>query len=913
MSFHFLQSLFDPQSIAVIGASARPQRIGNVVMRNLLAGGFGGVIMPVNPKRQAVAGVLTYPNVAALPQTPDLAILCTPAASIPALLDELGRRGTRAAIIMAGYLATTFDADGRSLETVILETARRHGIRLLGGSTLGILVPKAGINATFSQVRVEPGTLAFVSQSDAVGTMVLDWARPKKVGFSHFVSLGDALDIGFGEVLDFLASDPDTQAILLYIESIRDRRSFMAAARAAARNKPVVAIKAGRAPHRRQAGGAEPSFLGMASLISSDDVFDAVLRRAGILRVEHLDELFGAVETVVRSRPMNGSRLVAISNGGGGGIMAEDSLYLGGYAMPALDDATVAKLRRILPASWDGCNPIDIRVDASAARYEAVLGALCEQRAADAILVMHTPNALSNSGEIAEAVIKAAKSISCTLLTCWVGDESVAAERKRFVAAGIPTFSTPGHGARAFLHIDNHRLARELLMQVPPSISTGFTPDLDGARQVVRAALDKGRTQLTEAESKAILAAYGIPVVATHAATGPQDAARVAQQIGLPVALAVMSRDLRRKWDIGGVALNLETAEAVEAAARGMIERARITCPEVTISGFNLQTMQPRGHARQLLVGVTTDPLFGPLIIFGEGGRATGIRRDMAVGLPPLNLPLAQDLIDRSRAAPLLDTHRGDPAADRDAIALALTKVSQLLIDLPEIVELDINPLFASDRGVMAVDAHIELLAAPANPHRFAIQPYPQALEQQAALRNGRPVLFRPIRPEDEAAHYVFLSHMSEQDLVYRFFHYVKQIPRRDMARLTQIDYDREMAFVASAAGEDGVAETLGVVRVVAAPDNQTGEFAIIIRSDMKGQGLGSGLMRKMIDYSRKRGIRIFRGDVMYDNQPMLTLLKGFGFSFGRSEEAGIVRCTLDLQAAPPLAEPEVRASKREI
>ena len=335
MSFHFLQSLFDPQSIAVIGASARPQRIGNVVMRNLLAGGFGGAIMPVNPKRQAVAGVLTYPNVAALPQTPDLAILCTPAASIPALLDELGQRGTRAAIIMAGYLATTFDADGRSLETVILETARRHGIRLLGGSTLGILVPKAGINATFSQVRVEPGMLAFVSQSDAVGTMVLDWARPKKVGFSHFVSLGDALDIGFGEVLDFLASDPDTQAILLYIESIRDRRSFMAAARAAARNKPVVAIKAGRAPHRRQAGGAEPSFLGMASLIGSDDVFDAVLRRAGILRVEHLDELFGAVETVVRSRPMTGSRLVAISNGGGGGIMAEDSLYLGGYAMPA--------------------------------------------------------------------------------------------------------------------------------------------------------------------------------------------------------------------------------------------------------------------------------------------------------------------------------------------------------------------------------------------------------------------------------------------------------------------------------------------------------------------------------------------------------------------------------------------------
>ena len=899
MSFHFLQSLFNPQSIAVIGASARPHRIGNVVMRNLLAGGFGGVIMPVNPKREAVAGVLTYPNVAALPRTPDLAIICTPAVTIPALIEDLGRRGTRAAVIMAGHLATTFDGNGQPLGEVILEAARRHGVRLLGGSTLGIVVPKAGINATFSQMKVQPGKLGFVSQSDAVGTMVLDWALPKKVGFSHFVSLGDALDIGFGEVLDFLASDPDTQAILLYIESIRDRRSFMAAARAAARNKPVVAIKAGRAPHQRLPGIADPLFLDRPNLISSDNVFDAVLRRAGILRVEHLDELFGAVETVVRSRPMTGSRLVAISNGGGAGIMAEDSLYLGGYAMPELGAQAVARLRRILPPSWDGRNPIDIRVDASPARYAAVLKALCEESAANAILVMHTPNALTSSLEIAETVVKAAQGISCNLLTCWIGDESVAAERMRFVDAGIPTFSTPGHGARAFLHIDNHRLARELLMQVPPSIPSSFSPDVDGARKLVRDALGTGRTQLTESESKAILSAYGVAVVPTHLAADPQQAAQVAQRIGLPVAVTVISHDLGRKWDIDGVALNLETAEAVAAAARGMIERARIMCPGVTISGFNVQAMMPRGQTRQLMIGAASDPLFGPLIVFGEGGRAVEIYRDMSVGLPPLNMPLAHDLIGRSRVAALLETHHGYPAADREAIALVLTKVSQLLIDLPEIVELDINPLFADSKGVIAVDAHIRLSAAPISPHRLAIQPYPQALEETAALRNGRPVLFRPIRPEDEAAHYSFLSQMSQQDLVYRFFHYVKEIPRRDMARLTQIDYDREMAFIASAQGEDGAPETLGVVRVVASPDNHTGEFAIIIRSDMKGQGLGSGLMRKIIGYSRQRGIQVFTGDVMYDNQPMLDLLKGFGFSFGRSEEAGIVRCTLNLQQAP--------------
>jgi acetyltransferase len=388
-------------------------------------------------------------------------------------------------------------------------------------------------------------------------------------------------------------------------------------------------------------------------------------------------------------------------------------------------------------------------------------------------------------------------------------------------------------------------------------------------------------------------------VVQTHLAANPQEAAQVAQQIGLPVAVTVMSRDLRRKWDVGGVALNLETAEAVEAAAHGMIERTKLKCPDVVISGFTVQTMVTRGDARQLIIGVATDPVFGPLIIFGEGGRAVEIYRDMAVGLPPLNLPLATDLIERSRAAALLDAHHGSPAADREAIAQVLTKVSQLLVDLPEIVELDINPLFADSKGVTVVDAHMQLSTAPINPHRLAIQPYPKALEEPATLRNGRPVLFRPIRPEDEAAHYVFLSHMSQQDLVYRFFHYVKEIPRRDMARLTQIDYDREMAFIASAQGENGEAETLGVVRVVVTADNHSGEFAVIIRSDMKGQGLGSSLMRKMIRFCTERGVQVFTGDVMFDNQPMLDLLKEFGFTFGRAEEAGIVRCTLNLQPVP--------------
>ncbi|HJV27464.1 MAG TPA: bifunctional acetate--CoA ligase family protein/GNAT family N-acetyltransferase [Aromatoleum sp.] len=896
MSFRYLQSLFNPQSIAVIGASSRPHRIGSVLMRNLLAGGFAGVIMPVNPKRDAVGGVLAYPDVDALPRTPDLAIICTPAATIPGILEQLGRRGTRAAIVMAGHLATTIGPDGRPLDQTILETARRHGIRLLGGGTLGVMVPQFGLNATFSQVSVQPGNVGFVSQSDAVGTMVLDWALPKKVGFSHFVSLGSALDIGFGEALDFLGSDPGTRAILLYIESIRDRRSFMAAARSAARNKPVVAIKAGRAPRSASASLADPLFLDTPGLIDEDDVFDAVLRRAGILRVDDLDELFGAVETVVRSRPMVGNRLVVVSNGGGAGVMAEDSLHLGGYTMPELQENTVTRLRRLLPTGWDGRNPIDIRVDAPPKRYDDVLKILAENRDGDAILLVHTPNALTSSIDTAQAVIKTIRSSGGNLLTCWVGDESVAAERKLFVDSGIATFDTPEHATRAFLHMVNHRLAREVLMQVPPSMPHDFLPDVERARAIVRRALAEGRTRLTEPEAKTILDAYGIPVVESVLAANPQEVARVADRIGPPVSVTVMSRDIRRKWEVGGVALNVETPAAAAAAAQGMLTRIGALRPDTPVSGFAVQRMESRAHARQLIIGVATDPLFGPIIVFGEGGRALEVYRHMAVGLPPLNLPLAQDLIDRSRAAAMLAAYHTHPQADRDAIALTLIKVSQLVVDLPEIRELDINPLFADDRGVIAVDAHIQISAEAPKAQRLSIRPYPEGLEETTTLRNGRSVVLRPIRPEDEPTHYVFMSRLTPEDILFRFFHYIGTLPHSEMARLTQIDYDREMAFIASAQDDDGQPETLGVIRAIADPDKHSAEFSIIIRSDMKGLGLGSKLMIKMIDYARQRGIHEMTGDVMAENAPMLKLLKVFGFSAGASDEPGIVHVSLPLQ-----------------
>ena len=898
MSFRHLKSLFNPRSIAVIGASARERRMGNVLMRNLLSGQFAGPIMPVNPRRTSVAGVLTYPSIAALPQTPDLAIICTPAPLVPRLVEELGERGARAVMVMANQLDTTLGADGRPIERSILEITRRYEMRLLGGGTLGILVPGLGLNATFSQIAARPGKLGFVSQRDTVGTMVLDWALRKKVGFSHFVSLGDSLDIGFGEVLDFLAADSGTRAILLYIESIQDRRAFMSAARAAARNKPVIAIKAGRSPDNPLMGVSDPLFLEMPNLVSHDDVHDAALRRAGILRVDQLEEMFGAAETVLRARPLRGNRLVVLSNGGGAGLMVEDSLYLAGYSLPALKEQTIERLRRFMSPAWNGRNPLEIRVDSEPACYERLLKILQEERDGDAVLLIHTPNALSSSIDTAQQVIATARETGINLMTCWVGDESVEKERNLFINAGIATFDSPEHAASAFLHMHRHRIASEVLMEVPTSEPEAFKPDAARARAAIQGALAQSRASLTESESKDVLAAYGVPVIQTHLAATPEEAAQIAGRIGLPVALTLMSRDIRRKWDVGGVALNLESTEAVQVAARGMIERAGRAEPPVSVSGFTVQRMVMRGHARQLLIGVSTDRLFGPVIVFGEGGRALEIFRGLAVGLPPLNKPLADDLITRSKAAALLEARGHLPAADRDALALTLTKISQIVVDHPEIHEMDINPVFVDEHGVQALDAHMRLRPATAHEHRLAIQPYPKALEEPSRLRDGRPILLRPIRPEDEPAHYAFLSRLTREDFIYRFFNYIPEFPRREMARLTQIDYDREMAFIATATGPDGKPETLGVSRAVADPDNHTAEFALVIRSDLKRQRLGSILMDKLVRYAREIGIQRLVGEVMGENEPMLGLLKHLGFKLKASEEPGVVRAIFELR--PP-------------
>lgn len=894
MSLRNLVQLFDPRSVAVIGASNAARHVGNVLMRNLLDGGIAGPIMPVSPKYRAVAGVLAYRDVASLPETPELAVVCSPDHTVPDVIEALGERGSAVAVIVNDGLARRRDAAGRSLRDGALEAARRHGMRLLGPGSLGVLVPHAGLNASLSHVSALPGRLAFVSQSGAICTAVLDWARAKGIGFSHFVALGDCVDIDFGDVLDYLGTDPDTSAILLYIDEMAERGNFMAAARAAARNKPVLAVKSGRGADLRDDDAASGA---RGVLARPDEVFDAALRRAGVLRVYDIDELFAAVETLGRARTFRGEHLAILHNGGGTGVMAVDELRLGGGRCAQLSPETCAKLAASLPEGAATCNPLDLGVNASGQRYAQCLKTVLADPGVNAALVVHAPTATTASEEIAQAVIGVARELSSArILTSWVGARAMEQARRLFAQADLPTYDTPSSAVKAFLHVMNFHRNQEMLMQMPPSLPSEFQPDVAAARAIVERALSRGDGLMTEPDAKAALAAYGIPVVETRIADSVERAAALATETGFPLALAVVSPDIAHRWDVGGVALHLESVDEVRAAAAGMVKRIGELMPAARIAGFTLQRMVPRTNARQLFIAVADDPLFGPVIVFGEGGRAVEVLGDHAVGFPPLNLPLARELISRTRIDRRLQSHRDRPAADIDALCLALVKVSQMVVDMPEIVELDINPLFADERGVTCVDAHMRVRPVGGRESRLAIRPYPKGLEQSAQLRDGREILLRPIRPEDEPAHHALIARMSPEDLRLRFFSYVRELRHAQMARLTQVDYDREMAFIATAPDEQGEPETLGVVRTVTDPDNESAEFAVLVRSDLKGQGLGHVLMKRIIDYCRSRGTAEIKGLVLASNESMLGLARRLGFRIEAGPEADTVVARLSLR-----------------
>jgi acetyltransferase len=898
MSVRNLDKLFKPGAVALIGATPRHGSLGAVLSRNLRRGAFGGPLMLVNPDHRSIGGVPVHRDIASLPQVPDLAVIATPPETVPGLIAELGARGTRAAVVIGAGLGE-HGASGRALRQAMLEAARPHLLRLVGPNCVGIMVPAVGLDASFSHILPLAGDLAFVSQSGGMITAVLDWAAAREIGFSHVVSLGDMVDVDFGDMLDYLAANAGTRAILLYIEAITHARKFMSAARAAARNKPVLVVKVGRFVEEAHAAASRTG-----ALADADAVYEAAFRRAGMLRVETMAELFDAVETLALTRAQQGDRLAILTNGGGPGMLATDALVARGGRLAALSPDTVAQLDSVLPRTWSRGNPIDVMGDAPGQRYADALSILLRDRNVDAILVLNCPTALTPSGEAARAVIDTLAAARAegsgehsggrNVFTAWLGECSAAEARHLFVAARIPTYNTPDSAVRGFMHRVQHRRNQELLMETPAARPADFAPDIARAHNAITSALSVGRTWLEMAELNLVLDAYGVPLPATRLVADAEGAAAAAAEIGHPVALKIRLPILTHKSDVGGVVLDLDGPDRVRSEARSMLIRVARARPEARLDGFLVQQMAQFPGAIELIIGIVEDPVFGPVVMFGHGGTAVEQIRDTALALPPLNQALAHAMMARTRVWRLLQGYRGRPAAAIDAVAEILIRVAQLAIDHPEIRELDINPLFAGATGVMAVDARLRVASAEPGRARLAISPYPRELEATERLRDGAVVRLRPIRPEDEPLLQDLASHMSPQDLRLRFFTAMKGLSHQLAARLTQIDYDREMALIALEADADQI---LGVSRFAADPDNRQAEYAVEVRSDWKGRGLGYLLMTRLIDVARQRRIGELVGEVLRENTAMLQMCRALGFTIrADAKDSGLVRVTKPLQ-----------------
>jgi Acyl-CoA synthetase (NDP forming) len=888
-----LNKLFYPRSVAVVGASNREGVTGQIVMQNLLHGGFEGPIMPVSNDERAISGVLAYPGVEALPETPDLAVFCDDTAALPTALQALAERGTRAAILLSDGLGGKAESRAGGTAKAVLREAERVGLRILGPDCLGLMVPHIGLNASVAPVAASPGGVAFVSQSSTVCAAVLDWAHERDIGFSHFVSLGKTFDIDLADVIDYLGNDAMTRAILIYVEWIRNGRRFMSAGRGASRNKPVLVIKAGRTAEGQRA------VRGIAEAAGTDDVYDAAIRRAGMLRVHGFSELFAAVETLGRSRLLRGERLAIVSNGAGIAVMAVDNLVLSGGRLAPLSYATLQAIGPHVSGSEPPSNPVHLDEDATPDRYAATAKAALADNSVDAVLVLHAPSSAVPSVRVADAVIRAAKETRGAVLASFMGGKSVSEARRMLGDARIPTFDTVNQAVDAFMHMVRFRRNQELLMQTPPSKPTEFVSGRDDVRAMVGELLRRGQSIVTGREAKTLLAAFGIKSAEARIVKSAEDAAQTAEKMGFPVALKVISRDAPVRGEFGGVEMFLESGAAVRTAAQRLLANAAQHRPRSPVQGLTIERMMARAGTREVRIGVSDDAVFGPVIVFGHGGSAADVIDDHAVGLPPLNMALARELIERTRVYRLLQGYGDVPCADLDGLCLMLVQVSQLVVDIPEIAALDINPVLVDENGVLAVDAQV-LIAPPteATERRLAIRPYPQELEETFELRNGRQVLLRPIRPEDEPAHHEFLSKCSPEDMRLRFFHLVRSLPHAEMARLTQIDYDREMAFIASTMSlDDSGPETLGVVRTVADLHNDKAEYAIMVRSDLKGQRLGWKLMEKIIRYCRSRGTRRIVGLVLRDNVPMLDLVHSLGFRSRKVPDDDVMEVELDLFA----------------
>ncbi|MDH5618377.1 MAG: bifunctional acetate--CoA ligase family protein/GNAT family N-acetyltransferase [Gammaproteobacteria bacterium] len=877
MNTHYLTPLFSPRNIVLFGASDREDSVGGIVFKNLRTSGFEGRIFAINPKRDVVQGQPAFKTLDEIDEDMDLAVVATPAATIPGIVQSCGERGIRMMLILsAGFRET--GAAGRQLEDRVTQMARRYDIRLMGPNCLGIIRPDIGLNATFGNNNAQAGSLALVSQSGAICTAILDWAAMNRIGFSTVVSTGIAADLDFGDYLDYLVSDPKTKAILLYIEGVYDSRRFMSSMRAAARIKPVIALKVGR-----HAAGAEASASHTGALVGSDDTFSAALSRSGVLRVETIGQLFAAARALSSKQYRGRSeRLVIITNGGGPGVMAADRAVDQGIELCTLSDATMKRLDEVLPAVWSHGNPVDLIGDAPPERYKQTLDICLDDPDVDGAVVILTPQAMTRPTEVARAVIDAAANSDKPVMTSWMGGAQIAEARELFNEARVPNYSALENAIDAFSYLARYKRNQRMLLQTPGRLSTGKkAPDVDGARLIIESVLNEQRHTLTEPESMAVLNAFHIPTVRNGTARSANEALIVAESIGYPVAMKVLSTDITHKSDAGGVRLNINSAHEVRGVYKQLIDEVQSKVPTATIQGVTIEKMYRSSNGRELMIGIIRDPVFGPVISFGSGGTMVEIMGDSVISLPPLNHRLATDLIHRTRVSKMLGTFRNMPAVDMDKLIDVLLSVSGIACELPWVQEMDINPLIIDDQGIVAVDARlmVDYPKPSTDPyHHLAIHPYPVHLVRSIQLNDGTNVVIRPIRPEDAEIEAQFVRGLSDEAKYFRFMNSIHELSQEMLVRFTQIDYHNEMALIATVSNSQGE-EQIGVARYSTNVDRKSCEFALVVSDKWQNKGIAYQLMTSLMDVARDRELEVIEGQVLSANKKMLELMTTLHFT----------------------------------
>lgn len=884
-----LDAIFTPKSVAVIGATEKPGSVGRTVLANLCSTPFGGKVYPVNPKRPAVLGHRAYASVADIPEPVDLAVIVTPAASVPGVIAECVHAKVRGAIVIsAGF--KEMGPRGAELERELQQVAEQGKLRLIGPNCLGLMNPVTGLNATFARGIARPGSVAFISQSGALCTAVLDWSFQEMIGFSAFVSVGSMLNVGWGDLIDYLGNDPHTRSILIYMESIGDARSFLSAAREVALTKPIIVIKAGRT---EQASKAAASHTG--ALTGSDEVLNAAFRRVGVLRVDNIADLFYMAEVLSKQPRPRGRKLTIVTNAGGPAVLATDSLVLGGGELTTLAPETHSALNELLPPHWSRNNPIDILGDSDAARYAAALKIAAADPGADGLLVIMTMQDMTDPADVAKALAPYASLGDKPILASWMGGPGVEQGRDILNKAGIPTFPYPDTAARAFNYLCQYDTNLRAIYETP-TLPSDDVINSDSVRKFVSEVRLTGRTLLAEAESKQLLGAYGIPTVPTEIARSADEAVTLAGTFGYPAVLKLHSHTITHKTDVGGVKLNL----ADERAVREAFETIRASVPPADFLGVAVQPMIKLRDAYELILGSSIDPQFGPVLLFGSGGQLVEVYRDRALGLPPLNATLALRLMEQTDIFRALAGVRGRKPIDIAKLQHLLVRFSRLVVEQPLISEIDINPLLASADGIVALDARVVLhpkstdeLSIP----RPAIRPYPAQYVSSITLKNGTTAVMRPIRPEDESLMVRFHETLSDETVRSRYFHPIKLGERVAHPRLTRVcfnDYDREIALVVDRQTEHGH-EILGIGRLSKVPGTDSAEYAVLVSDRCQNLGIGTKLLEVLLRAARDEGVHRVFADILSDNHAMQRAAGKLGFAISENFGEGTVRSEIVL------------------